>query len=96
MFGEAVSIGYTTLEALAISESLDASLNKLKMSRKDEEKRFLSGTGTSSNIKEIDLLAIDLINEKQLKTFEIELQKTTFKKRFGGELGGFFRKYLNN
>ena len=68
LFGEALSIGYTTLEALAISESLDASLNKLKMSRKDEEKRFLSGTGTSSNIKELDLLAIDLINEKQLKT----------------------------
>ena len=89
LFGEALSIGYTTLEALAISESLDASLNKLKMSRKDEEKRFLSGTGTSSNIKELDLLAIDLINEKQLKTFEIELQKTTFKKRFGGELGNF-------
>ena len=34
-------------------------------------------------------MAIDLINEKQLKTFEIELQKTTFKKRFGGELGDF-------
>ena len=91
LFGEALSIGYTTLEALAISESLDVSLNKLKMSRKDEEKRFLSGTGTSSNIKEIDLLAIDLINEKQLKTFEIELQKTTFKKRFGGELGNFLQ-----
>ena len=89
MFGEAISIGYTTLEALAITESLDASLNKLKMSRKNEEKRFLSGTGTSSNIKEIDLLAIDLINEKQLKTYEIELQKTTFKKRFGSELGDF-------
>ena len=89
LFGEAISIGYTTLEALAITESLDASLNKLKMSRKDEEKRFLSGTGTSSNIKEIDLLAIDLINEKQLKTYEIELQKTTFKKRFGSELGDF-------
>ena len=89
LFGEAISIGFTTLEALAITESLDASLNKLKMSRKDEEKRFLSGTGTSSNIKEIDLLAIDLINEKQLKTYEIELQKTTFKKRFGSELGDF-------
>ena len=89
LFGEAISIGYTTLEALAITESLDASLNKLKMSRKNEEKRFLSGTGTSSNIKEIDLLAIDLINEKQLKTYEIELQKTTFKKRFGSELGDF-------
>ena len=45
-----------------------------------EKLRYFSGTGTSTIIKELDLLAIDLINQKQILQFKLNLEK--LQKRF--------------
>ena len=83
---------------LAYSDSHDKEQNiveKAKEIRETEKKRYLSGTGTSSNIKELDLIAIDLINEKQLLRHEIELNTTNFKNKYGEKIDKYFKIVTN-
>ena len=87
---EALSIGYNVLNLKQGIKKLDVALDKLKEYRLIEEKRFLSGTGISSNIKELDLLAIDLINEKQLNQFQLNLEIQKFQDKFRDDI----EKYL--
>ena len=86
---------YETLEAEEAIRALDVSLEKAKDIRETEKKRYLSGTGTSSNIKELDLIAIDLINEKQLLRHEIELNTKNFKNKYGEKIDKYFKIITN-
>ena len=63
-------------------EKLDTSIERIKTRREIERKRYLSGTGTNTNIKELDLIAIDLINQKQLSIHKIELNTANFQSKF--------------
>ena len=85
-YANLITLVYETLEAEEASRALDVSLEKTKDIRETEKKRYLSGTGTSSNIKALDLIAIDLINEKQLLLHEIELNTTNFKNKYGEKI----------
>lgn len=94
-YANLIKLVYETLEAEEASRALDVSLGKTKDIRETEKKRYLSGTGTSSNIKELDLIAIDLINEKQLLRHEIELNTTNFKNKYGEKIDRYFTIITN-
>ena len=94
-YANLIKLVYETLEAEEASRALDVSLEKAKDIRETEKKRYLSGTGTSSNIKELDLTAIDLINEKQLLRHEIELNTTNFKTKYGEKINKYFKTITN-
>ena len=85
---------YETLEAEEASRALDASLEKVKDTRETEKKRYLSGTGTGFHTK-LDLIAIDLINEKQLLRHEIELNTTNFKNKYGEKIDKYLKIITN-
>ncbi len=94
-YANLIKLVYETLEAEEASRALDVSLEKAKEIRETEKKRYLSGTGTSSNIKELDLIAIDLINEKQLLRHEIELNTTNFKNKYGEKIDKYLKIITN-
>lgn len=81
-FFTALKLGYLALSAKSQLTSIDEAIKTVKERRKLEEKRYLSGTGTSANLKELDLLAIDLITEKQVKNLELENSVNEFYNRF--------------
>ena len=81
-FFTALKLGYLALSAKSQLTSIDEAIKTVKERRKSEEKRYLSGTGTSANLKELDLLAIDLITEKQVKNLELENSVNEFYNRF--------------
>ena len=81
-YAELVKIGFKVLEANQIVEKLNTSIERIKIRREIERKRYLSGTGTNTNIKELDLIAIDLINQKQLFLHQIELNRANFQNKF--------------
>ena len=94
-YANLIKLVYETLEAEEAIRALDVSLEKAKDIRETEKKRYLSGTGTSSNIKELDLIAIDLINEKQLLRHEIELNTKNFKNKYGEKIDKYFKIITN-
>ena len=81
-YAELIKVGFKVLEANQIVEKLDTSIERIKTRREIERKRYLSGTGTNTNIKELDLIAIDLINQKQLSLHKIELNTANFQSKF--------------
>ena len=85
-FFTALRLGYLALSAKSQLTSIDDAIKTVKERRKSEEKRYLKGTGTSANLKELDLLAIDLITEKQVKNLELENSVNEFYNRFDANL----------
>lgn len=81
-YAELIKVGFKVLEANQIVEKLNTSIERIKTRREIERKRYLSGTGTNTNIKELDLIAIDLINQKQLSLHKIELNTANFENKF--------------
>ena len=82
VYAEALLTGQRILNILDLLSSLDVTIEELKKSRNEEKLRYFSGTGTSTIIKELDLLAIDLINQKQILQFKLNLERENFEKRF--------------
>ena len=90
VYTDALLIGNNVLNILDLLDNLEQTISELKASRDDETLRYFSGTGTSTIIKELDLFAIDLINQKQLLEYRLDLEKQNFQERFNEKID----KYL--
>ena len=88
-FFTALRLGYLAISAEEQITNIERAITAVRSHRKKEEKRYRSGTGTSANLKELDLLAIELITDKQVKNLELQNHLTDFKNRFDANLSDY-------